>query len=243
MEIKNSIVVITGGAIRVGREFALHLAHQGANIVFSYLNDSEDWRQTKTDIENIGVKCLAVQTDIRSVSQIKKLMQEAVTEFGNIDTLINNAGIWLKSPALKISEDEWDQSMDINLKGPFFCMQTAAPIMNKQGHGVIINITDLSAFQVWPSYTHHAAGKTGLVSITKYMALELAPDIRVNAVAMGTVMVPPNASAEKIKWSEEKSLLKRIGKPEEAAKLIQFIIENDFVTGSVYLMDGGRSLV
>ncbi|WP_020611828.1 SDR family NAD(P)-dependent oxidoreductase [Sediminispirochaeta bajacaliforniensis] len=243
MQIKDSVILITGGAIRVGRAFALYFAEQGANIAFSYLSPEENPEETKKEIEALGVGALSVRTDVSDLHQIERLVTETMDRFGRIDTLINGAGIWLKSPFLEISEKEWDLSISVNLKGPFFCSQAVAPIMRKQKGGVIVNITDLSAFQVWDSYSHHAASKAGLVSVTKYLAAELAPYIRVNAIAPGTILLPPGASEEKITWSREKSLLKRIGTPEEAAMLIRLIIENDFITGGIYPVDGGRSLV
>ncbi len=114
--------------------------------------------------------------------------------------------------------------------------------MLEAGQGLILNITDLSAFQVWPGYTHHAASKAGLVSLTKSLAVELAPAIRVNAIAPGTVLLPENHTDEKKQWAEENSLLNRIGHPQDVARLVAFLIENDFTTGSVYFVDGGRSL-
>ncbi len=235
--------MITGGAIRVGKAFALHLARQGAHIAFTYFDDSEDWETTSREIEECGVKSLPLKVDSRDSAQIGEAVEKTAETFGTINVLINNAGIWLKTPFLEIPEEDFDREIAINLKGPFLFSQKVAPIMLKGKAGVIINITDISAFQVWPGYAHHAASKSGLVSLTKQMATELAPSVRVNAIAPGTIMLPPEASEEKIKWSRENSLLKRIGKVEEAAQLVQFLIENDFVTGSVYPIDGGRSLV
>jgi NAD(P)-dependent dehydrogenase (short-subunit alcohol dehydrogenase family) len=114
--------------------------------------------------------------------------------------------------------------------------------MLAQGSGIILNITDLSAFQVWKGYAHHAASKAALVSLTRSMAAELAPTIRVNAIAPGTVLLPEGASDAKRDWAESKSLLGRIGSPEDVARMAAFLIENDFITGSVYFVDGGRSL-
>jgi len=115
--------------------------------------------------------------------------------------------------------------------------------MLQKQRGVIINIADLSAFQVWPGYAHHSASKAGLVALTKSMAVELAPSVRVNAIAPGTVLLPENAPPEKRQWAEEKSLLKRVGDPMDVARMAAFLIENDFTTGAVYFVDGGRSLV
>jgi pteridine reductase len=243
MNIKDSVILITGASTRVGRDVALYLAGLGANISFSYYSEDEPWQQTQDEIAAIGVRSLATQTEIRDSAQVKHLVEETVKKFGRVDVLINNASIWLKAPFLEITETQWDMAMDVNLKGPFLASQSVAPYMLAQKNGVIINITDLSAFQVWGGYAHHAASKAGLVSLTKYLALELAPHIRANAIAPGTVLLPENPAPEKIKWATEKSVLGRIGSPLDVARLAEFIITNEFLTGSVYFVDGGRSLV
>ena len=115
--------------------------------------------------------------------------------------------------------------------------------MLRQQAGVIINITDLSAFQTWPNYAHHSASKAGLVALTRVMAAELAPHVRVNAIAPGTVLLPDNATPTKKQWAIDNSLLKRVGVPEDVAKTVIFLVEADFATGAVYFMDGGRALV
>jgi NAD(P)-dependent dehydrogenase (short-subunit alcohol dehydrogenase family) len=174
---------------------------------------------------------------------VGNLVDQTIDHYGHIDVLINNASVWLKSPVLEIKEAEWDLAIDVNLKGPFLASQAVAPYMLERGQGVILNITDLSAFQTWPGYAHHAASKAGLVSLTKSLAVELAPKIRVNAIAPGTVLLPENAPPEKVQWAEEKSLLGRVGEPEDVARLIVFLIESEFTTGAVYFVDGGRALV
>ena len=243
MPLKDSVVLITGAAVRVGRAVALSLARQGAQIAFSYYLPDEPWEQTKAEIEACGVQVLAVQTEIRDAAQVRRLVSATVEKFGRLDVLINSASIWLKAPFAEITEEAWDLALGVNLKGPFLCSQAVAPVMLKQGHGVILNITDLSAFQVWPGYAHHAASKAGLVALTKQLAVELAPNIRVNAIAPGTVLLPDNAPPEKVKWAVDKSVLGRVGTPEDVARLAAFLIDNDFITGAVYFVDGGRSLI
>jgi len=243
MEIKDSVVLITGAALRVGRTTAIHLAQRGANIVFTYYQDSEPWQEAKEEIEACGVKVMARQLEVRSAQQIETLVKDVISDFGRIDVLINNAAVWLKNDFLDISEQEWDLALDINLKGPFLTSSQVAPYMLVQGNGVIINITDLSAFQVWPGYAHHAASKAGLVALTKAMAVELAPCVRVNAIAPGTVLLPEDAPPAKKQWAVDRSCLKRIGTPEDVARMATFLIESEFTTGAVYFVDGGRSLV
>jgi NAD(P)-dependent dehydrogenase (short-subunit alcohol dehydrogenase family) len=243
MELKNKVALITGAAVRVGRVTALTLAEQGVHIAFTYLSDEEPWRQTLAEIEAKGVKGMALPLDVRQHDQPKKVVERVMGAYGRIDILINNASIWLSSPFLEISYEAWQASLDVNLTGPFLCAQAVAPHMIAQKSGLIVNITDLSAFQAWPTYAHHAASKAGLVALTKVMAVELAPHVRVNGIAPGTVLLPPNASEQKIQWATENSLLKRIGSPEDVAQTIIFLAEREFATGAIYFMDGGRALI
>ncbi len=243
MQIKDSVILITGAASRLAREVALSLAQKGAHISFTYYLKDEPWQETQKEIEACGVKCLAQQVEVRNSAEINAWVKHTLEMFGRADVLINSASVWLKSPFLDITEEDWDLALDVNLKGPFLCSKAVAPAMLKQGQGVIINITDLSAFQIWSGNAHHASSKAGLVALTKYMAYEFAPAIRVNAIAPGTVLLPPNPTPEKVQWAVEKSVLKRVGSPSDIAHLAAFLIENDFATGSVYFMDGGRSLV
>ncbi len=243
MEITGSVILITGAAQRVGRAVALDLAAHGAHIAFSYYLESEPWRATVEAIERLGVRGFAMQADMTQAGQVRALAQAVLQRFGRVDVLINNASIWLKKPALEISEAEWDAEMSLNAKAPFLIAQAVAPHMIAQGCGLIINITDLSAFQAWPGYAHHSASKAALVALTKVLALEWAPQVRVNAIAPGTVLLPDDADEAKRQWAIEKSALKRIGSPEDVARTVRYLIEEDFATGAVYFVDGGRSLV
>ena len=243
MDIKNKVVLITGAATRVGRVIALTLAQRGANIAFTYLSDDEPWRDTLAELEAVGVRAIALPLDVRQPRQPAAVVEQVIAHFGRVEILVNNASVWLKSPFLEISHEQWNMALEVNLTGPFLLAQAIAPQMLQQKAGVIINITDLSAYQTWQGYAHHSASKAGLVALTRVMAAELAPHVRVNAIAPGTVLLPDNANAEKRRWSEENSLLKRVGKPEDVAKTVAFLIEMDFATGAVYFMDGGRALV
>ncbi|MCS7055462.1 MAG: SDR family oxidoreductase [Thermoflexales bacterium] len=243
MEIAGAVVLITGAAQRVGRAVALDLAARGAHIAFSYYLASEPWRDTADAIARLGVRSLAMQADVTRAADVRALAQATLQHFGRVDVLINNASIWLRKPALEISEAEWDAELNLNAKAPFMMAQAVAPHMIAQGRGLIINITDLSAFQTWPGCAHHAAGKAALVALTRVLALEWAPQVRVNAIAPGTVLLPDDADDAKRQWAIEKSALKRIGSPDDVARTVRYLIEEDFATGAVYFVDGGRSLV
>jgi len=243
MNIDNRIILITGAAQRVGRVIALTLAARGAHIAFTYLDDSEPWRQTLAEIRELGAQALALPLNVLYPEQPRQVIEQVIERFGRVDVLVNNASVWLNAPFTEITYEDWRSALDVNLTGPFLCSQAVAPHMLAQGEGVIINITDHSAYQTWPNYAHHAASKAGLVALTRVMAAELAPAVRVNAIAPGTVLLPPNATEAKRRWAEENSLLKRIGSPEDVAKTVAFLIEMDFATGAVYFIDGGRALV
>ena len=242
MNIEKTVVMISGGAIRLGKYQALYLAKRGADIAFSYL-PGEPWEETLKEIRAEGVRAAATELDLRDTAAVQSWVRNTSEEFGHIDVLINSASVWLKKPVLDISETEYDMAVDINMKAPFFLSQSVARVMKDQGSGVIINITDCSAFQVWPEYTPHGASKAGLVSMTKYMAWELAPEVRVNAIAPGTVLLPPNYTPEVEQWAKDMSVMGRIGHPEDIARTSAFIIESDYATGAVYYMDGGMRLI
>ncbi len=243
MEIKDKIAFVTGAATRVGRVNALALAKKGVHVAISYLSDQEPWQETLAEIQACGVEGMALPMDVRQSGRPATCVQKVVDRFGQVDILVNNASVWLSAPFLDITYEEWEQALSVNLSGPFLCSQAAAPHMLRQRSGVIINITDLSAYQTWPNYAHHSASKAGLVALTRVMAAELAPHVRVNAIAPGTVLLPEGASEEKRQWAIDNSLLKRIGTPEDVAKTLIFLAEMDFITGAVYFVDGGRAIV
>ncbi len=243
MEIKDKVAVVTGAAKRVGRVIALTLAAKGAHVAFTYCTGTEPWQETLAEIQASEVEGMALSMDVTQPGQPTACVQQIIDRFGRIDILVNNASVWLSAPFLEITSEQWNLELEVNLTGPFLCSQAVVPYMLRQRSGLIVNITDLSAFQTWSGYAHHSASKAGLVALTRVMAAELAPHVRVNAIAPGTVLLPDGASEEKRRWAIEDSLLQRIGAPEDVAKTVVFLAEMDFVTGAVYFVDGGRALV
>ena len=240
--LEGKVALVTGGAVRVGRVIALALAGRGAHVAITYL-PGEPGEQTAAEIASLGVQASALPLDVREPGATAALVEQVIARFGRLDILVNNASVWLKAPFLEITPAAWQAALDINLTGPFLLSEAAAPQMLKQQSGLIVNITDLSAFQTWPGYAHHAASKAGLVALTRVMAAELAPHVRVNAIAPGTVLLPEGAGEAKAQWAVANSLLKRIGHPEDVARTVLFLVDSDFATGGVYFVDGGRALV
>ena len=241
MDIKDKVAIVTGGARRVGQVIALALAEKGAHVAFTYR--SGDPAQTLAGIQAHGVQGLALQLDVLQWDQPKAVVEQVVQRFGRVDILVNNASVWQSAPFLEITRQQWETSIGANLTGPFLCAQAVAPHMLQQQSGHIVNISDLSAHQTWPRFADHSASKAGLEALTRVMAAELAPHVRVNAIAPGTILLPDGASEAKRQWAVENSLLKRVGTPEDVARTVIFLTESDFVTGAVYYVDGGRALV
>lgn len=239
MEIKDAVVLITGGAIRLGKAHGLHLANKGAHIAFTYL-PGEPWQETQREIEALGVRCAATELDVRKLDATRRWVAQTAEAFGHIDVLINNASPWLMRPFLAVTEAEYDLCNDVTIKAAFFCTQAVAPIMLQQGRGVIINVADLSVYEVWPGLGHHAIAKAGVVQLTRYAARELSPAIRVNAVAPGPVLLPPDFTPEQIEDARQHTLVKRLGAPEDVSRMIALLIEHDYLTGHVYFIDGGE---
>lgn len=239
MEIQDAVVLITGGAIRLGRAHGLHLAGKGAHIAFTYL-PGEPWQETKKEIEALGVRCTATELDVRNLDAVRQWMARTEHEFGHIDVLINNASPWIMRPFLEVTEAEYDLCNDVTVKAAFFCTQAVAPYMLRAGRGVIINIADLSVYATWPHLAHHAIAKAGVVQLTHYAARELGPAIRCNAVAPGPVLMPPDFTAEQTEAARQHTLVKRLGAPGDVSRMIAFLIENDFLSGHVYFVDGGE---
>jgi NAD(P)-dependent dehydrogenase (short-subunit alcohol dehydrogenase family) len=225
----------------VGQVIALGLAEKGANVAFTYR--SGDPAQTMKGIQAHGVEAMAIQLDVLEWDQPKAAIEQVVQRFGRVDILVNNASVWQSAPFLEITRQQWETSIGANLTGPFLCAQAVAPYMLEQRSGHIVNIIDLSAHQTWPRFADHSASKAGLEALTRVMAAELAPHVRVNAIAPGTILLPDGATDAKRQWAIDNSLLKRVGTPEDVARTVIFLTENDFVTGAVYFVDGGRALV
>ena len=243
MELNGKVALVTGGARRVGRALSLALARAGADVVVNYFSSAREAEETVAEIVALGRRAIAVHADVSLHAEVQILIQKTADTFGRLDVLVNNASLFETAPLLAIEEEAWDRVMAVNLKGPFLLSQAAAPLLRRDGGGVIVNIADLSAFQPWPSYAHHAVSKAGLVHLTRILARALAPDIRANCIAPGTVLPPPDYTEEQIRSSRDRSALKRIGTPEDVARALLYLIESDFVTGETVVVDGGRMLL
>jgi NAD(P)-dependent dehydrogenase (short-subunit alcohol dehydrogenase family) len=242
MQAKDKVALITGAAHRVGKAIALRLAQHGSHIVLNYRSSIEEARQTQAELEALGVRVLPIQADVSDPAAIEAMVAQAVDHFGRLDILVNSAANFNMTPFPDMTLADWDTAINTNLRGPFWCARTVAPHMLELEEGLIINITDLSAFTPAQDMLAHTVAKAGLVSLTQAMALELRPTIRVNAIAPGPVIPPPEYDQATNERIAQRTLLKRWGSGDHVAQAVIFFVENDYVTGEVVRVDGGELL-
>ncbi len=234
------VALVTGSAKRLGRAVALRLAQEGADVVVHHRSSSAEAQSAVAEIKKLGRRAVAVAADLGKLSEIKRLFEETAKQFGRLDILINSAANFLHTEFESTSEETWDASLDTNLKAPFFCAQAAAPLL-KKNHGVIINFADIGGLLGWSGYIPHCVSKAGIIMLTRCLAKELAPEVRVNAIAPGTITMsgdPPELEADYIK----RAPLRRSGTPVDIAETVLFLVQAKFMTGQVLVVDGGRTL-
>jgi len=245
IDLTEKIALVTGSAHRVGKSIAQELADRGANIVVHYHSSDDDTvRDTLQDIKSLGVDAIAVQADVSTQQGVGKLFSSVVQHFGRLDILVNSASIFPKGELLDIGLDDWNQTLAVNLTGPFLCTQAAAELMQKNTPpgGSIVNILDRGALSPWPERAHHGISKAALGMLTQTSAISLAPSIRVNAVLPGPVMKPEDLSDEQWRKTGEKTALQRTGAGEDVARAVAYLVSESYVTGTTIHVNGGRHL-
>ena len=244
--LQDKVVLITGGAKRVGASICSLLHASGANIMIHYRSSTGEARALQSELNLQRSNSAAIiQGDLLNLAVLPSLVQETISHFGRLDVLINNASSYYATEIGEIGDDQWEDLIGSNLKAPLFLSQAAAPELRKQ-HGCIVNITDMHVERPKKGYIVYSVAKAGLVTMTKSLAHELGPDVRVNAVAPGPVMWPEdNPQFDEVYRQRviSQTLLKRIGEGNDVAKAVRFLIEDaPFITGQVIAVDGGRSL-
>ena len=246
--LQNKVAIITGARRGMGKADALLLAKAGAKVVFSEIS-KDDCEKVVEEIKKEGGEAIAVQCDVSKKKEVESMIKEAVDKWGRIDILVNNAGICQFKSFLEMAEEEWDKTININLKGYFLCAQACAKEMAKQKSGVIVNIASIAMGQQgvgMPGIVHYCASKGGIAAMTEALAVELAPfNIRVNAIAPGVIDTPMVGEAGLDQKAIDSMLmrvpLRRMGKAEEIANPVLFLASDDssYITGATIVVDGG----
>jgi 3-oxoacyl-[acyl-carrier protein] reductase/pteridine reductase len=242
MEIKGKTALVTGGAHRVGKSITMTLARAGANVIVNYYSSDAAAQETVREAEAVGVGGLAFQADVGDLEQARALVAAAADRFGAVDILVNSASIWQKTPMPMGDFADWDRVLGVLLNGSMYLADAVAPMMRQRGEGAIVNIVDLSAWKPFAGFIAHSVGKAGLLALTRQLALELAPAVSVNAVAPGPVLPPPDYSEAQIARIAKRTLKGRWGRAQDVADAVRFLVEADYITGEVIVVDGGERL-
>lgn len=241
MNPKGRVALVTGGARRVGRALVQALADRGARVAVHHHDSPEDAATLISALTARGIDAAAFHSDLRQPNSPAQLIADVASHFGSLDILVNSAAIMVRSPLDEITTESWDDTFALNLRAPFFCARAAAHAMGERG-GVIVNLADLAGIEAWPAYAAHGISKAGVIHMTRVLARILAPRVRVNAIAPGAVLLPEHWSAEDAAHLVRTTPLGRIGSPEDVAHAMLYLIEADYVTGDLVIVDGGRHI-
>ena len=241
MEIEGKIGLVTGGAHRVGRALVLGLARAGADVAIHYHRSDDEAAETAAEVRALGRRAETFRADLSDPEAVRGLATSVADAMGRLDILVNNASLFESARFEDVTFEAWDRVMAVNLRAPYFLLQATAPLLTAS-NGVAVNIADLAGVQPWPAFPHHGVSKAGLIHLTRVAARALAPDVRVNCIVPGTVLPPEDYTSEQIETSVSRTVLKRIGSPDDVVEALLFLVRSDFATGSIVTVDGGRTL-
>ncbi len=242
MEIKGKAAIVTGGAVRLGQALALALAERGARLVIHYGSSAGPAQETVAQIQAMGGDAVAIQADLRQPVQAQALIAHAADSFGQLDILVNSAAIFKPGDLADTTEADWDEHMAINLKAPFFLSQALAAHVGRERRGHIVNIADWRATRPNAHYLAYTLTKAAVIAMTQSLALALAPNIQVNAIAPGAILAPPGQGQAYFDRLAKRIPAGRTGSPADVAKALLFLLDSDFVTGDVIPVTGGEHL-
>ena len=243
--LQGKTAVVTGGSRGVGREIALRLSAAGASVVVNYERSAREAESVAQAIKESGGKAIVCRADVSKKADVDELLATTLDEFERVDIFVNNSGINIDRPLLELGEDEWDRVVDVNLKGTFLCTQAAGRVMYAARAGHIVNVSAVTSFDARPNAANYCASKAGVNMLTKCAALELAPHVRVNCLALGFF----RSEAVDRYFSEEQKAnvidttpLRRMGEFNEIASAVGFLVSDasSFITGQTIVIDGGR---
>lgn len=233
---------VTGSGKRLGRHMAEILLLQGMNVSAHFYHSKEEVLELISWATQRGLgKVIPIQGDLTKSKEVQRLAEESLKQLGTVDLLIHSASDFFPTPLELASESDWSSLLDLNLKAPFFLTQQIAPSMRHGGH--IVFIADVHGSRPISRYAPYCASKAGILSLTQSLAKELAPKIRVNSLSPGTLLLPDSSTEEDLKKASARTLLKRVGSPEDLSHGLLFLCRNEYVTGFDLIVDGGRALI
>jgi NAD(P)-dependent dehydrogenase (short-subunit alcohol dehydrogenase family) len=240
--LSGKVALVTGGARRIGRGIALALAGAGAQVTITYRDSQSEAEQTVGEIEALGCRALALRCDVRSEASVRDAVAAVLASFGRLDVLVNNAAIYESAALDAMSLAEWDAMFETNARGPFLVTREALPAL-RAAHGRIINMGSLGGFHAWAGHAHYCASKAALHSLTQTMARAFAPEVSVNAVAPGCIVMEEHPDPEADRFAA-RTPMRRNGTADDVAQAVLFFATGPtFVTGQILIVDGGLGLV
>ena len=247
MNFKDKAVLITGGGTGLGRVISLAMAREGADVAVGYSRSESEAFDTVKEVGNLGVQTMPVKADVSDSRAVAHMVKEVEAKFGRIDVLVNNAAVTVFVPFPDLGamhEEDWDRLMAVNAKGPFLCSKAVVPLMRKQGSGRIVNIATVSALRPMGSSIGYAVSKAAVVHFTRCLAVAVAPQITVNAVAPGAMLTRwhPDLTEEIVGGLRDAAPLKKLSALEDVAATVIMVARNDSMTGQVVTVDAGVSL-
>ena len=232
------VALVTGAGVRVGRAIALGLAESGYDLIVHHNLSAEGAADVATEARRLGRSVHTVRADLSRETHTVRLARAAGDRFGRLDLLVNSASPFVRGDLLGLGTEEWDSVMAVNLRAPFLLVRETAGLL-RRARGAVVNIVDLSALQPWTSHPSHSVAKAGLLHLTRVMARRLAPEVRVNAIAPGYVLMPEYFDEARTERVRERVPLRRIGTPEDVVEAVRYLAGADYVTGEVIVVDGG----
>jgi len=240
MRLEGAGALVTGAGRRVGQAIAIGLARAGCDVAVHYHGSASGAEQTARAIRGSGRRAELLQADLNDPRAARGLADQAARVLKRLDVLVNSAAIMVRQPVEEVTPESWDATLDLNLRATFFVSQGAIPHL-RRAKGKIVNIADLAGLEPWPAYVPHCVSKAGVVMLTKALARALAPDITVNAVAPGAVLLPEDWDEQLREHIRETTPLNRLGTPADVVAAVRFLLaDTDFAMGTVLVVDGGR---
>jgi len=239
VNLAGAAALVTGAGRRLGQAIAVGLARAGCDVAVHYHGSKTGAEETARDVRAAGRRAELLDADLYDAEAARGLADRAAVALGRLEIVVNSAAIMVTQPVETVTPDSWDDTLDLNLRAVFFVAQGAIPHL-RRAKGKIVNLADVAGFEPWPTYVPHCVSKAGVVMLTKALARALAPDVTVNAVAPGPVLLPDAWDAATREHIRETTPLQRLGAPGDVVSAVRFLLESDFVTGTILVVDGGR---
>ena len=240
MRLEGAGALVTGAGKRIGQAIAIGLAQAGCDVAIHYHGSAQGAEETARAVRGAGRRAELLQADLSDATASRGLADQAARALKRLDIVINSSGVMVRQPVETVTPESWDATLDLNLRAMFFVSQGAIPHLRRT-KGKIVNMADIAGMEPWPAYVPHCVSKAGVVMLTKALARALAPDIAVNAVAPGAVLLPEDWDEKAREHIRETTPLERLGDPADVVAAVRFLLAGtDYVTGTVLVVDGGR---